>query len=211
MTSDVTVLRWRGVHPVFVAVEHPCTRPDLEVSFFFSSTSSSRLKGMSSPPLLTFVRRFPSMPRARHSCLPQPSPPTSPPPEHSAPSRSTPTNDDIEAVIKLATSSLPSIDRPLRDTRTQLFVGNVRDPSPSNLPTPSIPFSSPIASAGKTSRISFAVPEPSFVQMSPSGQIIARVATAPSSLPPQRMPVVQLTCLTVIAGKRESLKSVQTD
>ncbi|KAI9567442.1 RNA-binding domain-containing protein [Boletus coccyginus] len=77
---------------------------------------------MSSPPFLTSVRRVPPSQPRRHSCFPQPSPPTSPPPE---PSRSTPTNDDIEAVIKLATSSLPSIDRPLRDTRTQLFVGNL--------------------------------------------------------------------------------------
>ncbi|KAH0826575.1 hypothetical protein J3R83DRAFT_4932 [Lanmaoa asiatica] len=48
---------------------------------------------------------------------------TSPSPSLST--RSTPTNDDIEAVIKMATSSLPSLDRPLRDTRTQLFVGNL--------------------------------------------------------------------------------------
>jgi hypothetical protein len=41
-----------------------------------------------------------------------------------------PTNDDIEAVIQMATSSGMSQDSrspaPLRDTRTQLFVGNVR-------------------------------------------------------------------------------------
>lgn len=39
------------------------------------------------------------------------------------------TNDDIEAVIQMATSSRPSPDGrsvPLKDTRTQLFVGNVR-------------------------------------------------------------------------------------
>lgn len=39
------------------------------------------------------------------------------------------TNDDIEAVIQMATSARPSPDGrtgPLRDTRTQLFVGNVR-------------------------------------------------------------------------------------
>ncbi|KAF8549137.1 RNA-binding domain-containing protein [Imleria badia] len=55
-----------------------------------------------------------------------PSPPQqSPPPEYSPATRSTPTNDDIEAVIKMATSSHPSLDRPLRDTRTQLFVGNL--------------------------------------------------------------------------------------
>lgn len=40
-----------------------------------------------------------------------------------------PSNDDIEAVIQMATSARPSPDGrpggPLRDTRTQLFVGNV--------------------------------------------------------------------------------------
>lgn len=39
-----------------------------------------------------------------------------------------PTNDDIEAVIQMATSARPTPDgRPVppRDTRTQLFVGNV--------------------------------------------------------------------------------------
>lgn len=38
-----------------------------------------------------------------------------------------PTNEDIEAVIQMATSARPSPDGrgPLKDTRTQLFVGNV--------------------------------------------------------------------------------------
>jgi hypothetical protein len=43
--------------------------------------------------------------------------------------RPTPSNDDIEAVIQMATSTRPTPDgrQPiLRDTRTQLFVGNVR-------------------------------------------------------------------------------------
>lgn len=39
---------------------------------------------------------------------------------------STPTDDAIEALIQQATSAKPSEGRPLRDTRTQLFVGNVR-------------------------------------------------------------------------------------
>lgn len=43
----------------------------------------------------------------------------------------TPSNDDIEAVIQMATSdaraSLDGRAGPLRDTRTQLFVGNVSD------------------------------------------------------------------------------------
>jgi hypothetical protein len=39
-----------------------------------------------------------------------------------------PSNDDIEAVIQMATSARPTPDGRggLRDTRTQLFVGNVR-------------------------------------------------------------------------------------
>ncbi|KAG9313465.1 hypothetical protein JVU11DRAFT_5790 [Chiua virens] len=58
--------------------------------------------------------------------LPNPSPPRlSPSPKSSPLARSTPTNDDIEAIIKMATTSHPSVDRPLRDTRTQLFVGNL--------------------------------------------------------------------------------------
>ncbi|KAH7886904.1 hypothetical protein F5I97DRAFT_1076702 [Phlebopus sp. FC_14] len=46
---------------------------------------------------------------------------------HSPTPPGAPSNDDIEAVIKMATSSRPSTDRPgpLRDTRTQLFVGNL--------------------------------------------------------------------------------------
>ncbi|KAF9234930.1 RNA-binding domain-containing protein [Melanogaster broomeanus] len=66
---------------------------------------------MSSPP-------FPESPpeQYRNSVSPEPS---------AAQAGSTLTNDDIEAVIKLATSAQSSGDRPLRDTRTQLFVGNL--------------------------------------------------------------------------------------
>ena len=42
-----------------------------------------------------------------------------------------PTNEDIEAVIKMATSTRPTADGrppPGKDTRTQLFVGNVSAP-----------------------------------------------------------------------------------
>ncbi len=49
---------------------------------------------------------------------------------HSSPSPpSQPSNDDIEAVIQMATSSRQTPDgrtAPVKDTRTQLFVGNVR-------------------------------------------------------------------------------------
>jgi hypothetical protein len=54
-----------------------------------------------------------------------PSSPTSGP----APSLGMPTDDDIEAIIQMATSARPSSRvSPLKDTRTQLFVGNVRPP-----------------------------------------------------------------------------------
>jgi hypothetical protein len=50
-----------------------------------------------------------------------------------------PSNDDIEAVIQMATSVRPTPDGrggPLRDTRTQLFVGNVRESCPGILELP---------------------------------------------------------------------------
>ncbi|KAI0641522.1 hypothetical protein C8Q79DRAFT_316130 [Trametes meyenii] len=52
-----------------------------------------------------------------------PSPPARPPAAGSGP-----TNDDIEAVIQMAmaSSNSPRATNPPRDTRTQLFVGNVR-------------------------------------------------------------------------------------
>lgn len=61
------------------------------------------------------MHRFPTdlsynPPSARNDASPPPLPPT---------------DDAIEAIIQQATSARPS-ERPLRDTRTQLFVGNVR-------------------------------------------------------------------------------------
>ena len=47
-----------------------------------------------------------------------------PPPQATGSPPRTLTNDDIEAIIQLATSSQPS-PSPHKDTRTQLFVGNV--------------------------------------------------------------------------------------
>lgn len=83
------------------------------------------------------------------------------------------TNDDIEAVIQMATSSRPSPDgrsAPLKDTRTQLFVGNVRailiNP-PVNCTYAGICYSCHTASAGKTSRTSSAARELFSVQMFP--------------------------------------------
>ena len=66
-----------------------------------------------------------------------------------------PSNDDIEAVIRMATAA--SADRspaPLKDTRTQLFVGNVC-PLPGLLLRPHSLSSFRTASAGRTSKISF--------------------------------------------------------
>jgi len=64
-----------------------------------------------------------------------------------------PTDDVIEAIIQQATAARSGDSRPLRDTRTQLFVGNVRSVSSILVRCSySFPFSSPTASAGKTSK-----------------------------------------------------------
>ncbi|KAG8903256.1 hypothetical protein FRC01_009274, partial [Tulasnella sp. 417] len=47
-----------------------------------------------------------------------------PTPDTPAPPIATPSNQDIEAVIQMATSNARA-NAPPRDTRTQLFVGNV--------------------------------------------------------------------------------------
>jgi len=66
-----------------------------------------------------------------------------------------PTDDAIEAIIQQATAARSGDSRPLRDTRTQLFVGNVRSVSSFLVRCSySFPFSSPTASAGKTSKTS---------------------------------------------------------
>jgi hypothetical protein len=125
---------------------------DRTFSFFFSSTVVPKACSLypSSPPCVSSTPAVLIL----TLLLPQPSPPqqprtsTSTSPEPFPPSRSAPTNDDIEAVIKMATSSHPSIDRPLRDTRTQLFVGNVRalfPPRPPAHPSRLAPLSRPLA------------------------------------------------------------------
>lgn len=73
---------------------------------------------------------------------------------------SPPTDDVIEAVIQQATSARATPDgRPLRDTRTQLFIGNVRPsrPYPSHpsqhpltVSSSEPPSSSPTVYGGKT-------------------------------------------------------------
>jgi hypothetical protein len=98
---------------------------------------------------------------------------------------SPPSNSQIEAVIQMATSNAASSEgrNPGRDTRTQLFVGNV---SPKSLPYPPIlgmKFSShlsyPIECDGKISRISSARPAPVCAPMSPSVLITGAGAMAP--------------------------------
>ncbi|KAI0042723.1 RNA-binding domain-containing protein [Auriscalpium vulgare] len=57
-----------------------------------------------------------------------PSPSTSTPAAPASPTHHAPTSEEIDAVIQMATSSRPSADGrpvPLKDTRTQLFAGNL--------------------------------------------------------------------------------------
>jgi len=66
-----------------------------------------------------------------------------------------PTDDAIEAIIQQATAARSGDSRPLKDTRTQLFVGNVRSVSYFLVRCSySFPSSSPTASADKTSKTS---------------------------------------------------------
>jgi hypothetical protein len=86
----------------------------------------SSLVSLSSPPYSSY-----SFPGPQN--IPQPSSPRTPSPATSAqpstvPLPVHPTNEEIDAVIQQATSSVSADGRhvPLKDTRTQLFVGNVR-------------------------------------------------------------------------------------
>lgn len=129
-------------------------------------------------------------------------------PSGSPPPAPAPSNADIEAVIQMATSNQGRMPIP-KDTRTQLFVGNVR-----SLPRP--PWSTNgnhscrIGFAGKISRIFFARPEPSSGQMSPWDQTIDREATAPFSSPQPKMLQEPLRCFTATTGRRELSKSDPT-
>ena len=87
----------------------------------------SSLVSLSSPP-------FPSYSSSSPQNILQPSSPRPPSPANPAqptirpPHLVHPTNEEIDAVIQQATSSVSADGRhvPLKDTRTQLFVGNVR-------------------------------------------------------------------------------------
>lgn len=87
----------------------------------------------------------------------------SPPPL--LPPVSAPSNADIEAVIQMATSKQSLLPVP-KDTRTQLFVGNV-GPSSFILSVRSRNRSSPIEFAGRILKIFFARLEPFSGQMFP--------------------------------------------
>lgn len=136
------------------------------------------------------------------SALPQsPSPPAQP------------TNDDIEAVIQMATSARQTPDGrsgPLKDTRTQLFVGNVRYffifllLSLTNLPSFLTVY------AGKTSRTSSVVQALSCVQTFHSDQTIDPAAMEQCCLPLRRTLAVLLICSTATRGRPEYLRFAQT-
>ena len=123
-----------------------------------------------------------------------------------------PTDDAIEAIIQQATSARPSPDgRPLRDTRTQLFVGNVRlrflfwFP-----PLPLTASSCHIVCGGRTSRI-FSERRVRFCELmflwAPTTD---HAVMAPFCSPPQRMLVVQSTCSMATRGRPEFSKSAST-
>lgn len=122
------------------------------------------------------------------------------------------TNDDIEAVIQMATSSRSSADGrsgPLKDTRTQLFVGNVRFFYLAPNWTHNLRFSCSFHTvyAGRTSRTFFAALEPSSEPMSPLGLTIDPVATAPSFSQRQRMQGEPSIFSMDILGRRGSSRS----
>lgn len=116
-----------------------------------------------------------------------------------------PSDDAIEAIIHHATSYRQDL-RPLRDTRTQLFVGNVLSPTyfSSFFSHPSTSY--PTEFAGRTSKISSAKPAPFSALMSLSVLTIAAVAMALSSSRLQRTQVEQWTCSTDTHGRHASLK-----
>lgn len=135
---------------------------------------------------------------------------------HSAPllsrTPSTLTNDDIEAVIQMATSSSrPSPDGrsgPLKDTRTQLFVGNVCSTFQflyAHPPTP--PFSFRTAFGGRISRTFSVAQAPFFVRMSLSAQTIVHAVMVLYSSLLQRTLAGPLICSMDIRGRPGYSKS----
>ncbi|KAF8178273.1 hypothetical protein BJ912DRAFT_668300 [Pholiota molesta] len=115
-------------------------------------------------------------------------------PDQNAPLPPPPTDDAIEALILQATSARISPDgRPLRDTRTQLFVGNlpyrVRWQDLKDL----------FRKAGTVLRADVSL-----------GPTTGRAATAPSSSPPRRTPAARSTCSMATRGRRASSRSAST-
>jgi len=149
----------------------------------------STLADKLSNPLLTS-----NQPREKPPFLPSGSPAPAP----------APSNADIEAVIQMATSNQGRMPIP-KDTRTQLFVGNVR-----SLPHPprstNINRSCRIEFAGRISKIFFARPEPSSGQMSLWDQTTDREATAPFSSPQPKMLQEPSRCFMATTGRRELSK-----
>ena len=108
----------------------PLHRPPPAADPVVTTSTASSASGLPTAP-----------PSAVPSARPSPRPPVSPPSPgpHSQPQSQghahlhPPTSDEIDAVIQMATSARPSPDGrpvPLKDTRTQLFVGNVSPLSP---------------------------------------------------------------------------------
>jgi hypothetical protein len=97
-------------------VQSPIVRP---YSLSFSSSLSSIHQSLPQNNLQS-TSPSPSSSSALHASSSIPHPPF--------PVHPTPTSDEIDAIIQQATSSLSLDGRhvPLKDTRTQLFVGNVR-------------------------------------------------------------------------------------
>lgn len=100
-------------------------------------------------------------------------------PTHSS---SGPSNEDIEAVIQMATSATNGRSPAPKDTRTQLFVGNVNTSFLVPLCLLNSVYSFRTVSCGKISKISFGKLEQSSVQMCLSAQTTDQEATAPCSL-----------------------------
>lgn len=128
----------------------------------------------------------------------------SPPPQ--------PSNDDIEAVIQMATASRQNPDGrsgPPKDTRTQLFVGNVTSVFFCLLFSLTVQSSFPTASGGRISKTSSVALVPSSVLTSLSGLITDLAAMGLYCWPPLRMLAVRLTCSTVIRGRPEYSKSAR--
>ena len=123
-----------------------------------------------------------------------------------------PTSEEVEAVIQAATSQRSEPDGkiiPLKDTRTQLFVGNVRwrHLCPRVLLDIDSIYSFRTECAGRISRICSVKLVLSYVPMLHLGRIIARGATGLCCWLRQKMLGGLWTCSMDILGKRVYLRS----